>query len=72
MNTKTIAASSSFSFTSMLGLLFIGLKLTGFIDWSWPWVLSPFWLPWAVFATAVFLTIFVSFVISFIAGLLAR
>jgi len=27
-----------------LGLLFIGLKLAGSIDWSWIWVLSPFWI----------------------------
>lgn len=25
-------------------ILFIGLKLTGFIDWSWWWVLSPLWV----------------------------
>jgi len=32
--------------TSILGLLgvaFIVLKLTGFIDWSWWWVTAPFW-----------------------------
>ena len=29
---------------ALLGILFIGLKLTGFIDWSWLWVLAPFWL----------------------------
>lgn len=27
----------------MLGVLFVGLKLTGFIDWSWWWVTAPFW-----------------------------
>ena len=31
-------------FCSLLLLLFIGLKLTGHIDWSWVWVLSPFWI----------------------------
>ncbi len=31
-------------FYSLLVLLFIGLKLTGHIDWSWVWVLSPFWI----------------------------
>lgn len=29
---------------ALLGVLFIGLKLTGCIDWSWVWVLAPFWL----------------------------
>ena len=28
-------------FLSLLTILFIGLKLTGYIAWSWLWVLSP-------------------------------
>jgi hypothetical protein len=28
---------------SLLGVLFIGLKLTGHINWSWWWVTLPFW-----------------------------
>jgi hypothetical protein len=35
--------SSSLKFPSALGLLFIGLKLTRYIDWSWWWVTCPFW-----------------------------
>lgn len=34
------------SFPSLLTLLFIGLKLTGYIDWSWIWILSPLWISW--------------------------
>lgn len=42
--------NSSFSnFLGMLTILFIGLiiglKLTGFISWSWFWVLSPIIFP---------------------------
>lgn len=33
------------SLFSMLLILFITLKLTGVIDWSWWWVLAPFWVP---------------------------
>ena len=33
----------------LLGILFVALKLTGHIDWSWFWVLSPFWIPFAIF-----------------------
>lgn len=33
------------SFTTLLLLAFIILKLTHVIDWSWWWVLSPFWIP---------------------------
>ena len=31
-------------FTGLLTLLFIALKLTGYITWSWVWVLSPIWI----------------------------
>jgi hypothetical protein len=37
----------------VLGLLFVTLKLTGVIDWSWWWVLSPFWIPVAIFVMAL-------------------
>ncbi len=31
------------AFVVLLTILFVGLKLTGHIDWSWWWVLSPMW-----------------------------
>lgn len=31
-------------FLGLLTLLFVGLKLTGTIAWSWLWVLAPVWL----------------------------
>jgi hypothetical protein len=31
--------------TGVLLILFIVLKLTNNIDWSWWWVLSPLWIP---------------------------
>ena len=30
-------------FWPMLAVLFVGLKLTGYIDWSWWWGTSPLW-----------------------------
>ena len=46
MTTKTTMPSSGggLSFISLLTVLFIGLKLTGVINWSWMWVLSPVWI----------------------------
>lgn len=38
----------------LLSLIFITLKLTGVIGWSWWWVLSPLWIP-----TSIILLIFV-------------
>lgn len=31
-------------FSGLLTILFIGLKLTGHIDWDWIWVFSPLWI----------------------------
>ena len=35
------SSSSGIGFTGLLTVVFITLKLTGVIDWSWWWVLSP-------------------------------
>lgn len=40
----TTATSSGPGLISLLTVLFIGLKLTGYIDWTWVWVLSPLWI----------------------------
>lgn len=32
------------SFSALLTVLFIALKLTHVIAWSWVWVLAPFWI----------------------------
>ncbi|WP_165737627.1 hypothetical protein [Streptococcus dysgalactiae] len=42
-NSNDSGNSGGISFSSLLTLLFIGLKLTGYLDWSWWWVLSPVW-----------------------------
>lgn len=39
------SGTGGLSFLSALQIAFIVLKLTGFIEWSWLWVLSPMWLP---------------------------
>lgn len=47
MASKTDNTGSSI-FMSLLAVLFIGLKLTGYITWSWWWVLAPIWGPIAL------------------------
>jgi len=32
-------------FLERLALLFIALRLLGFTDWPWIWVLAPLWVP---------------------------
>jgi hypothetical protein len=54
----------------VLFLIFLVLKLTDTIDWSWWWVTSPLWIG-IVFVISIFILIFgVSFIISLIKNLL--
>lgn len=49
-------AASGIGFFQLLTIVFIVLKLTGYIAWSWWWVLSPLWIPVAfVFFAAILL-----------------
>lgn len=45
MTEKSSSSSSGgIGFTGLLTIVFITLKLTGYIGWSWWWVLSPLWI----------------------------
>lgn len=35
-------------FFGLMTIAFIVLKLTGYITWSWWWVLAPTWIPLAI------------------------
>lgn len=52
------------TFPGLLTTLFVYLKLTNQIDWSWWWVTSPLWLPviivLAFFAIALFISLAVA------------
>jgi len=50
---------NSIGITGILFLIFLTLKLTNNIDWSWWWVTSPIWIPLGVILT----TFLVSFII---------
>lgn len=46
--------TASFPLMGILGLIFVTLKLAGIgvvATWSWFWVLSPFWIPFAIIAS---------------------
>jgi hypothetical protein len=44
-NNKT--TNGGIGFLGILTIVFIALKLTDNIKWSWTWVLSPLWIPFA-------------------------
>ena len=58
MKTNNNTSSFGSGFVSLLTILFIGLKFTHYIDWSWWWVLSPIWILGIVVMLATILSIF--------------
>lgn len=55
-NSKKVTVQ--FPIVGILGLIFITLKLTGYITWSWLWVLAPFWIPISI-GILIFLIVFI-------------
>jgi hypothetical protein len=58
MSTET-TSSGGIGVLGLLGVAFVVLKLTGFIDWSWWWVTLPFW------GGIVLLFVFIGLALSF-------
>lgn len=41
-------SKGSISLSTILGIIFVILKLCGVITWPWIWVLAPFWIGFIV------------------------
>lgn len=59
----TSSTSGGIGFDGLLTLLFIGLKLTGNITWSWWWVLSPLWIS-VLFLLVVLMIVIIGAILS--------
>jgi hypothetical protein len=65
-NTVYRYGGGGMGFAGWLFLLFLGLKLTGYITWSWWWVTAPLWAPFIIgFSIGLIVLL-----IAFIAGLI--
>ena len=54
--------SNGIGLPGVLFVVFLVLKLTGNIDWSWWWVTSPIWIP-LLAAVAILITLIIVFVV---------
>lgn len=58
-SSSSSSSSGGIGFVGLLTIVFITLKLTKVIDWSWWWVLSPLWITAAI----VLLFLLIGFII---------
>ena len=66
MASKSEASGGGIGFLGLLAIVFITLKLTGYIDWPWYWVLSPLWIPVALALAVLLIVLVISAVITLI------
>ena len=57
------SSSSGIGFAGLLTVLFIGLKLTHYIDWSWWWVLSPLWIGTGIVIIILLIVVIVALIL---------
>ena len=57
MSDTSSSSSGGIGFGGLLTVVLITLKLTGYITWSWWWVLSPLWIGLALVIIILVLTL---------------
>jgi hypothetical protein len=60
---KSMNMSGGISFSGLLTIVFITLKLCGTINWSWWWVLSPIWISWVVLILLLIVLVIIASII---------
>lgn len=56
---RRVARALGITVNTVLVLIFLALKLTGNISWSWWWLFSPWWIPLVLVAALVLLAFIV-------------
>jgi len=56
--TDSKSSSSGLGIGTILFLIFMVLKLTNYIDWSWWWVTAPLWVPIIILGVVGLIAIF--------------
>lgn len=51
-------SSNGLGLGTVLFLIFMTLKLTNYIDWSWWWITAPLWIPIAIIGVVGLVAIF--------------
>jgi hypothetical protein len=66
MSDTSTTSSGGIGLTGLLTIVFVVLKLTHVIGWSWVWVLSPIWISAAaVFGIFLIVVLLIAFAAAF-------
>lgn len=59
MTNNNTSAGGGVGFLGLLTIVFIVLKLTHTINWSWWWVLAPLWIPAVLMIAILIVALFI-------------
>jgi hypothetical protein len=65
-NNEVKVKSRGMGIGTILFLIFMTLKLTGDIDWSWWWVTAPLWIPLVGFLAFAGIAVVIAIIIAYI------
>jgi hypothetical protein len=65
-NNEVKVKSSGMGIGTILFLIFMTLKLTGDIDWSWWWVTAPLWIPLVGFLVFAGIAVVIAIIAAYI------
>jgi hypothetical protein len=63
---KNKTTSNGMGIGTILFLIFMTLKLTGDIDWSWWWVTAPLWIPLVGFLAFAGIAVVIAIIAAYI------
>jgi hypothetical protein len=61
MDNNNSNSSSGVGFLGLMFLIFMTLKLMGYITWSWWWVSAPLWVPFVFVSTIILIFLLIEF-----------
>lgn len=69
---NTTNNNNRFIFFKALTLALIVLRLLGYIDWAWYWVISPLFIPAILVVVALVVGFFISIIIELLEGIFGK
>lgn len=64
MADSSSSAGGGIGFAGLLTIVFITLKLTHYIDWSWVWILSPLWIGFGIAIAAMVIFVIIAAIVA--------
>lgn len=61
MDDNNSNSSNGVGFLGLMFLIFMTLKLMGYITWSWWWVSAPLWIPFIFVSTLILIFVLIEF-----------